>query len=176
MTLLSEFPQEPKEPLMSSDEFEFDEDGPIKQALDVSLKAVFSEHSICMMVPHGACLEGAEINLPGGLLIYGTVIGKVTCAEGSLIIGEGGRLEGHAEAADFICEGEVTSPVDTSGKVTTRTISTIVARGSGKAGHLQTGGIAALSSLAKVTARIKARAFQVPQGANLGRVIMQRLD
>lgn len=166
-------PQDPAIP--PGDDLDFPDEQPVRQALGATLKAVFQEHGICMIVPHGAQLSG-DLNLPGGLLIYGTVIGKVNCAHGSLIIGEGGRLEGNAEAVDFICEGQVTSQVESNGKVTTRTISTIVARGSSKEGHIRSGGIAALSSQAKVTARIKARAFQVPPSADINRVVLLRLD
>lgn len=143
------------------------------QSLEISL----SQHEICMTIPHGAKVNAPTLNLPGGLVVFGVLRGDVRCAKGSLIVASGGYFEGSADAENFICEGEVGSPVDASGKVSARTVSSIVARGKvvGEPGQ-KVGGVAAFSQSAKVTARVSARSFQVPRGASLGRALLQTIS
>jgi hypothetical protein len=147
----------------------------ILQAVEISL----AQHEICMTIPPGAKVDAQTLDLPGGLIVFGALRGAVKCARGSIIIASGGYFQGKAEAENFICEGEVGSPLDSQGKVIPRAISSIQAHGratEGDASGKKTGGLAAFSSFAKVTARVQACAFEISRGANMVRAQMQTLD
>lgn len=147
----------------------------ILQALELSL----AQHEICMTIPLGAKVDAHALDLPGGLILFGALRGTVRCARGSFIIAAGGYFQGKVEAENFICEGVIGSPLDDQGKVIPRAISSIRAHGRAPEGDpsgKKVGGVAAFSSLAKVTARVDACAFQISRGANMVRAQIQTLD
>lgn len=76
------------------------------QASELKLNLV--EHGICWVLPRGAVM-GGNIELPGGALIQGRMLGKVYCRSGSLIVERGGELIGHAKADRIYIEGRVVS-------------------------------------------------------------------
>jgi cytoskeletal protein CcmA (bactofilin family) len=115
-------------------------------ALTLSLQ----EHHIGFFVPPEATLEGA-IDLKFGALIYGTVIGDITCSAGSVVILAGGRVCGNIIADRVYVEGEVASPK--GGR------STIQA-------HL----LLAASSASKINADIRSRAFAIHKAKIWGRM------
>lgn len=149
-------------------------DSQLLDALDIS----FREHQICMTIPPGSKFDGIKYDLPGGIVIFGAMRGDLRCARGSIIVAAGGYFQGNAEAENFICEGTVGSPVDSSGKLLANAVSSITARGKPAEveGAANMGGVAAFSARSVVVARIKARAFQVNQGANMNQALLQQID
>lgn len=76
------------------------------QTSDLQINLV--EHSICWVLPPGASMWG-NIELPGGALIQGKLIGKIYCKSGSLIIESGAELIGHAKADRVYVAGKVSN-------------------------------------------------------------------
>lgn len=64
------------------------------------------EHGVCFVVPVGAIVS-AEIDIPGGALVYGRLIGRILCRSGSLIVARGGEFSGQADADRVYVEGRV---------------------------------------------------------------------
>lgn len=59
------------------------------------------------MLPHGASLDAADLDLPGGALIQGRFNGRIVCHGGSLVIGRGADFCGSADADRVYIEGRV---------------------------------------------------------------------
>ncbi len=67
------------------------------------------EHEVCWILPTGATISAATIDLPGGALILGKLKGKLVCRSGSIIIGRGGEFCGSADAERIYVEGRIAS-------------------------------------------------------------------
>lgn len=148
------------EPTITFDEFE----------------AGLKQHQICFVVPAGAKIDAHTIELPGGILILGAVRGKIICQTGSAIIKAGGEFQGVLDVNDCLIEGQVTSPEDASGRPIPNTMSMITARGSVDATGRRVGGIVAISSMAKISANLRAHSYSVNRAAHLMRSTLQTLQ
>jgi len=80
---------------------------PISLASAGVLSLDIKQHGICFVLPPGATLEVAMLDLPGGALIQGRFTGSVLCRSGSLIIEQGAEFCGHAEAHNVYVAGRV---------------------------------------------------------------------
>lgn len=76
--------------------------------LDLNLR----EHGICFVVPAGAVIQGAVLDLPGGALIHGRFSGSILCRSGSLIVSRSGVLCGQVDADRVYIDGRVSPTID----------------------------------------------------------------
>ncbi|MEJ8837687.1 polymer-forming cytoskeletal protein [Ramlibacter sp. AN1133] len=96
------------------------------------LRVDLQQHNVCFVLPVGATLAG-DLDLPGGALIYGSVKGRIRCAEGSLVFAQGSSFCGKAEAPMIYVCGTVRSvgssePSDLRGALMIAVSSTAVGR------------------------------------------------
>lgn len=101
------------------------------------------EHGICWVVPEGASISGATVELPGGALILGSFKGSIICKEGSLIVAKQAEFSGHGIADKVYIEGGILPLSDGTNSV------------------LQGKKFLAVSSLAKGRADLLSAAFSI---------------
>lgn len=70
------------------------------------------EHGVCFVVPAGANISCADLDLPGGALVQGRLTGRVICRSGSLIVTRGGEFCGQVDADRVYIEGRVFPSAD----------------------------------------------------------------
>lgn len=138
-------------------------------ALVVSLR----EHHICMYIPLGSKVDCITMDLPGGILIQGALRGRVTCAQGSVIIEKTGEFQGSIVADNVIIAGKITSLSDSVGMPAAATMSHIEARSTISSSGQVEGGVVAFSDTAYACARFKAAGYHTPRGANLSRSVLE---
>lgn len=90
---------------------------PVQPPANGSLTLSIRDHQIGFLLPQGATLDGANLDLPHGAIIAGTFIGNIKCEHGSVVITETARVCGRVEAERVYIEGEIASTREARSRV-----------------------------------------------------------